>query len=101
MNQRITAAAPPLFSETHAATIAAAAQDYPDADGMLIDMHAEHMLVAVPLVNGIVVRWVVESAVGINEMSERQAQLKQAGLQYVCLTMHTGTLLSWHPKTSH
>ena len=101
MNQRITAAQPPLFSETHAATIAAAAQNYPDADGILIDMHAEHMLVAVPLVNGIVVRWVVESAVGINEMSERQAQLKQAGLQYVCLTMHTDRLVPLAPKERH
>ena len=101
MNERVTAAPPPLFSETHAATIASAARDYPDADGLLIDVHAEHMLIAVPLVNGIVVRWVVESAVGINEMSERQAQLKQAGLQYVCLTMHTYNLVPLDPKESH
>ena len=101
MNEHITAARPPLFSQTHAATITAAGQDYPDADGLLIDMHAERMLVAVSLSKGIVVRWVAESAVGINEMSERQAQLKQAGLQYVCLTMHTDRLVPLKTQGLH
>lgn len=38
MNEKIIAAQPPFFSETHAATIADAAREYPDR-GWAIDSH--------------------------------------------------------------
>lgn len=101
MNEPLCAAQPPFFSETHAATIAAAAREYPDADGLLIDVHSQHMLVAASTVDGVIGRWVAESPVNICEMEERQAQLAKAGLKYICLTMHCDRLVPLDPKTSH
>ena len=70
MNEQLTAAQPLFFSETHAASIAAAARDYPDADGLLIDVHSQRMLVAASVTAAVVVRWVIESPVNFDEITE-------------------------------
>lgn len=101
MNDRLCAALPPIFSEIHAATIAAAARDHPDANGLLIDVHSQHMLVAATIVDGVVIRWVTESPVNIGEMQERHAQIAKAGLRFVCLTMHCDRLVPLGPGTMH
>ena len=101
MNDNVTAAQPPFFSETHAVTIAAAARDDPDADGFLVEIPSQSTLVAASSVGGVIVRWVVESPVNVDEMGERHAQLEQAGLRYVCLTMHTDRLVPLAAKGTH
>ena len=98
MNTQVMAAQPPLFSETHAVSIAASASDYPDADGLLVHIPSQSALVAASSVGGVIVRWVVESPVSVDEMGERHAQLEQAGLQYVCLTMLTDRRVLLAPK---
>ena len=101
MNEKLTAARPPLFSETHAVTIAAAARDYPEADGLSIDLHAERILIAASMTDGVIVKWVSESPMNGAEIDERRAQLAQAGLQYVSLTMHCDRLVPLRAGTTH
>ena len=101
MNEKLTAARPPLFSETHAVTIAAAARDYPEADGLSIDLHAERILIAASMTDGVIIKWLTESPMSAAEIAERRAQLAQAGLQYVALTMHTDRLVPLAPKGTH
>lgn len=52
MSVKIIAAQPPFFSETHAATIADAAREYPDADGLFIHIPAQRAIAAASLVDG-------------------------------------------------
>lgn len=59
------------------------------------------MLVAASMTAGVIVRWVIESPTNFDEISERHAQLKKAGLKYVCLTMHVDRLVSIAPKGTH
>lgn len=94
-------ATPPFFSETHAVTIAAAARDYPDADGLSIDIHSERMLIAASMTDGVIVRWVVESPMSVAEIDERRGQLERTGLHYVSLTMRTDKLVPLAPKGTH
>ena len=101
MNTKVTAAQPPLFSETHAITIAAAARDHPDADGLLVEIPSQSALVAASSVDSVIVRWIVESPVSVDEMGERHAQLEQAGLKYVCLSMRTDKLVPLAAKGTH
>ena len=100
MKVKLMAALPPLFSETYAATIAAAARDYPDADGLSIDIHSGAMLIAAAMTGGVIVRWVVESPVSATEIADRRVQLARAGKQYVALTMFTDKLVPMDPKTT-
>ncbi len=101
MNEQLTAAQPPFFLATHSASIANAARDYPQVDGLLIDVHSQRMLVAASMTAGVIVRWVIESPTNFDEIRERQAQLEKAGLKYVCLTMHVDRLVPIAPKGTH
>ena len=101
MSAHVTAAQPPLFSETHAVTIAAAARDYPDANGLLVHIPSQRALVAASIDDGVIGRWVVESPVSVDEMGERHAQLEQAGLKYICLSMRTDKLVLLAAKGTH
>ena len=100
MKEKLMLAMPPLFSETYAATIAAAARDYPDADGLSIDIHSGAVLLAVAMTDGVIGKWVVESPVSATEIADRRAQLARAGKQYVALTMFTDKLVPLDPTTT-
>lgn len=101
MNEQLTAAQPPIFFATHSASIAAAAREYPDADGLLIDVHAQRMLVAVHISAGVIDWWVIESPVGFDEIDERKAQIEKTGAKYVCLTMHVDRVVELAPRAKH
>lgn len=101
MDTQLIAAQPPYFTEFHAATIAAAVPDYPDAAGLLVHIPLQSALVAAPLVDGFIDRWVIESPVSANEIRERHAQLARAGMQYVCLTTHSDRLVPLDSKFTH
>lgn len=101
MKKQITAAPPPIFSDFVAATIKAAAFDYPDADGLLVDIPSQRTLIAASTGNGVIDRWVIESTANDLEVFIRQAQLKECGLNYISLTMHTDKIAPLGPTIKH
>lgn len=101
MNSKLHSAQPPYFSEARATTIVSAVREYPDADGFLVHFPEQKTLVVASIVAGIVGRWVVESPVSTYDLWQRQAQLGQTGMKYVCLAMDTSTLVPLPTQLSH
>lgn len=101
MNTKLLSAVPPLFSPKHAESIAHAALDYPDANGVLVLIPSSRVLVAASTVSGVIERWVVESPVEDEEIEERRSQLQRAGYRYVCLSMRTDKLVPLDAVTTH